>query len=104
MKSCITCSMPFEGNHANDIGLETSEGPICVHDVEEGKMKGPTEIFEGGVQWYMGAVTNGVRDLAERLCRKNMNSLPYWQQHPDPVLEGPQATEVEHAAAMANIK
>ena len=36
MKSCITCGMPFEGNHANDIGVEIAEGPVCKFDSMDG--------------------------------------------------------------------
>ena len=103
MQSCVTCGMPFEGNHANDIGLETAEGPVCIHDVHDGKVKTVQEIFEGGVAWSMGAVTNGVRDPAERLCRRNMQSLPYWQKRPDPIMQGESVTEEEYQAAFAKL-
>lgn len=103
MKTCITCGMPFEGNHANDIGLETSEGPVCKFDSQEGKIKEPKEIFEGGVEFFMGAAASGDRALAERLTRKNMKSLSHWQQHPFAELEGEEATDEEFATAMAKL-
>ena len=95
--------MPFEGDHANDIGLETAEESVCIHDVQDGQIKSPEEIFEGGVQFFMSAVVPGDRDLAERITRKNMKSLPYWQSHPFASLEGPEATDQEFTEAMAKL-
>ncbi len=95
--------MPFEGNHANDIGLETPEGPVCKFDSADGAIKSPEQIFEGGVQFFMHATTEGDRVLAERLTRKNMNNLPHWQQHPFDQLEGEQATEAEYQDAMGKL-
>lgn len=95
--------MPFEGNHTNDIGLETAEGPVCVFDVKDGAIKSAEDIFEGGIQFFLGEVAEGNRELAERLTRKNMNALPHWQQHPFAELEGPQATDEEFGAAMAKL-
>lgn len=103
MKTCITCGMPFEGSHANDIALETADGPVCIHDAKDGQIKPAEEIFEGGVQFFMSEVAAGDRDLAERLTRKNMNSLPYWKNHPFAGLEGLQATEEEFGEAMAKL-
>ena len=102
-KSCITCGMPLEGNHAGDVGLETADGPVCKFDVKDGVVKSAKEIFEGGVEWFAGAVAGGDRALAARLTRKNMNNLPYWKAHHDAVLEGDQATDAEYGAAMAKL-
>lgn len=95
--------MPFEGNHINDIALETQDGPVCVFDVQDGQIKSADEIFEGGVQFFMGAATDGDRDLAERVTRKNMKSLAYWQAHPFAGLDGAEATDAEFGAAMAKM-
>lgn len=103
MKTCITCGMPFEGEHANDIGLETADGSICKFDVEEGKMKSPEMIFEGGVEFFADAVADGDRGLAARLTRKNMNALPYWQARPFSELEGAIASDEEFGAAMEKL-
>ena len=103
MKSCITCGMPLEGNHAGDVGMETADGLVCIHDIKEGVIKAPEEIFEGGVQFFLMAVTSGDRDLAERLTRKNMNALPYWQVRPFDLLNGPQASDEEFGAAMMKL-
>ena len=103
MSSCITCGMPFEGNHANDIGLETPEGPVCKFDSENGKVKSGAEVFKGGVEFFAEAAADGDRALAERLTRKNMKGLPYWQARPFAELEGPEATDEEFSAAMAKL-
>jgi hypothetical protein len=96
--------MPFVGDHANDIGLETADGPVCKFDVAEGKMKSPEEIFEGGVQYFTKSVADGDRDLAERITRKNMKSLSYWQAHPFEMLNGEEATDEEFGTAMTKLQ
>ncbi len=93
--------MPLEGEHEKDYGGETADGPVCVHDLDEGKIKSGREIFEGGVQFFLGL--GGERALAERLTRKNMKSLAYWQKHPFAELEGPLATDDEFVVAMSKM-
>jgi hypothetical protein len=95
--------MPLEGAHANDIGLETAEGLVCKYDVKEGALKDPSEIFEGGVAFFLTAAADGDRALAERLTRKNMKALPHWQANPFDLLSGPEATEAEFEAAMVKL-
>lgn len=102
MRSCITCSMPLEGVHASNVGLELPEGPVCKFDSENGQIKSYEAIFEGGVHFF-GQYTDGDRALAERLTRTNMNSLPYWQNHHFPELDGEQATPEEFQSAMARM-
>ena len=101
MKTCITCGMPLEGEHEKDFGMETADGPVCINDAENGKIKNGQEIFEGGVQFFL--TLGGDRALAERLTRKNMQALPYWQKHPFAELSGIAATEEEFGAAMAKL-
>jgi len=103
MKTCITCGMPFEGDHANDIGLETSEGPVCKFDSADGKIKPAEEIFQGGVEFFASSAADGDRELAARLTRTNMKNLAHWQQNPFALLDGPTATEEEFGAAMAKL-
>lgn len=95
--------MSFTGEHENEIGMETSYGPVCVHDSEDGEIKDPEDIFAGGVAYFVDNVTDGDFDLAERLTRRNMLSLEYWQENPFEELEGPVATEAEHKEAMAKL-
>jgi hypothetical protein len=96
--------MPFESDHANDIGLQTTDGPVCIFDTKGGAVKSGDEIFEGGIEFFAGGVAEGDRVLAERLTRKNMKSLPYWQAHPfERLMNGPEATDAEFGAAMAKL-
>ena len=95
--------MPFEGGHTNDIGLETVDGPVCIFDSTDGKIKSGEEIFKGGVEFFLDAVAEGDLDLAQRLTRKNMNRLPYWQTHLFDGLNGPQTTDEEFQTAMAKL-
>lgn len=94
--------MPFEGNHADDIGLNTADGPVCKYDSENGQIKTAEDIFEGGVMFFSQYADND-RALAERLTRRNMKSLPYWQAHPFALLDGEQATPHEFSACMAKV-
>lgn len=103
MKTCITCGMPFEGDHANDISLELPEGTVCKFDSENGKIKSGEQIFEGGVEFFAHEATDGDHELAARLTRRNMKSLPYWQTHPFAMLNGPEATDEEFQTAMAKL-
>ena len=95
--------MPFEGNHANDIALETVDGPVCVYDVKDGAIKSAHEIFMGGVEFFASHLEGGDHELAARLTRKNMKTLPYWQAHPFAELAGPQATDEEFQAVMMKL-
>jgi hypothetical protein len=103
MKVCITCGMPFTGNHVNDIGLELPEGPVCKFDSADGKVKSGSEIFDGGVAFFKDEAADEDQELAERITRKNMKAKPYWKAHPFPELDGPEATEEEFQIAMSRI-
>jgi hypothetical protein len=103
MKTCITCGMPLEGNHANDLGLETPDGPVCKYDEKDGQIKRPEDIFASGVAFFLTACAGGDHALAERLTRKNMKSLPYWQAHPFALLDGQESTDEEFQSAMAKL-
>lgn len=95
--------MPLEGAHANDIGLETSEGPVCKFDIADGQIKSGKDIFAGGVAYFLTAAADNDQALAERLTRTNMNYLAHWQANPFPELEGDQATPEEFTAAMSKM-
>jgi len=103
MKTCITCGMPLEGEYAKDFAFDTADGPICIHDSADGKIRSGQEILEGGVQFFLSAAAKADRGLAERLTRKNMRSLPYWQKHPFPELGGEAASDEEFREAMAKL-
>lgn len=102
MKTCMTCGMPLDGAHEKDIGMETPEGPVCVYDMKDGSIKDAADIFEGGVQFFL-SVSDGDRDLAERITRKNMKSLEHWKKNPFSLLDGAEATDAEFGAAMAKL-
>jgi len=95
--------MPLVGEHEKDFGFESPDGPVCAFDSENGVIKSGSMIFEGGVHFSPGAATDGDRDLATRLTRKNMQALPYWQKHPFEELNGEQASDEEFATAMAKL-
>lgn len=92
--------MPLEAAHAEDIGLELAEGLVCKFDSANGEVKSADEIFEGGVHFFTEAA-GGDRELGERLTRRNMKALPYWQTRPFERLAGEEATDEEFGAAMA---
>jgi len=102
MESCIACSMPL--SNSSDVGARVDEGAVCIHcATADGKMKSCEEIFEGGVQFFMGAVPGTERALAERLTRKNMNMLAYWQKNKGACLNGEEASEQEFEDAMSKL-
>lgn len=86
----------------NDIGFESPFGPVCRFDSENGVMKPPEVIFQGGVEFFSGVV-GGDRALAERLTRRNMKTLPYWHTHHFGLLDGATASDEEYRAAMAGL-
>jgi hypothetical protein len=95
--------MPLEGDHAGDLGFMSADGPVCKFDSVDGQIKSGEEIFEGGVVFFKDAAAGGDRALAERLTRKNMKALPYWQAHPFSLLDGEEASDEEFGAAMAKL-
>jgi hypothetical protein len=102
MKTCIACSMPL--NDPKEIGAELPEGSVCIHCVApDGKVKSCEEVFEGGVQFFLSALPNTNRALAEKLVRKNMNQLPYWQDKKEACLQGGEATDEEFARALSQL-
>ncbi|KKR03766.1 MAG: hypothetical protein UT30_C0019G0002 [Candidatus Uhrbacteria bacterium GW2011_GWF2_39_13] len=103
MTSCITCGMPFEGEHKDMVGLQSLYGPVCTFCSVGDKIKTGDEIFEGGVQFFLSTVAGGDLELAQRLVRKNMKSLPYWQEHSFEGLSGPEATDEEFQIAMMKL-
>ena len=86
-----------------DCALGDLNADLCVHCcTPEGKIKSCEEIFEGGVQFFIAA-TGSTREEAEKLCRKNMKALPYWNDKKCKCFEGPEATDAEFQAAMAKL-
>ena len=102
MKTCMACSMPLE--KVEDTGIENESGIFCKYCVsDDGSVKSCQKIFFGGVQFFMGAVPGTERALAERLTRKNMKALPYWQIHEHECLNGSEASAEEYDEAMSKL-
>ncbi|HWQ60442.1 MAG: AraC family transcriptional regulator [Candidatus Moranbacteria bacterium] len=100
-KICNACGMPLEKKE--DFAGGNEEMDYCLHCADEsGSVHSCEEIFEGGVQFFMGA-TGADRALAERVTRKNMKGLPYWQGKTCTILEGEEATDAEFAEALAKL-
>lgn len=93
----------MEGAHAGDFGFMSPDGPVCKFDSVDGQIKPAGEIYEGGVLFFLGSVAGGDRSLAERLTRKNMSALPYWQARHFSELDGDMATDEEFGAAMRKL-
>ena len=91
--------MPLIQREDFALGDETSR--FCVHCTDaEGRVRSCEEIFEGGVQFFMGEI--GIdRTKAERVTRKNMLQLPYWRGNDSPVLQGETATDEEFAEVLS---
>ena len=103
MKFCAACSMPLDSD--NVIGLETSNESFCIHCVNENKeVKSCGEIFEGGVQFFMSVDSSMTRDFAEKIVKKNMRNLPYWQEKEYPCLSGEIATDEEFSSVLAKLQ
>lgn len=68
----------------------------------DGNVKSCDEIFEGGVQFFMTQV-DGDREMAERVTRKNMSALPYWQDKECECLKGEVASDEEFAEILAKL-
>jgi len=95
---CEPCGMPMTKKEDFALGDETSE--FCLYCVnEDGSVKLCQEVFEGGVQFFMGAI-GGDREMAEKVTRKNMNMQSYWQGRDEPLLRGVEASDEEFAQAM----
>ena len=101
MKNCITCGIPLEKKE--DFALGDENAKFCAYCVNpDGSVKPGEEIFNGGVQFFL-SVLGGDKSFAEKITRKNMSQLPYWQEHSFESLHGDMATDEEFQAAMARL-
>jgi len=90
----MACSMPLEDQSL--VAGENDYGKYCIYCAnEEGDLKNGKEIFQAGVEFFMSAIPDANQELAERLVRKNMKSLKYWQKNPIDELNGAEATDSE---------
>jgi len=93
--------MPLEKREDFALGDENSE--FCAYCTDAaGRLKSGEEIFAGGVEFFMNSLAAD-RALAERVTRKNMSRLPYWQAHACESLNGDLATDEEFQAAMGKL-
>lgn len=82
-------------------GDESSQ--FCAYCVDDnGELRSCEEIFEGGAGYFTEAL-GGDRALAERVMRRNMKQLPYWQDKDCAVLEGDVASDEEFQAALGKL-
>ena len=100
-KFCQACGMPLEKKEDFAGGDENSN--FCVYCVNpDGSVKSGEEIFKGGVQFFLNAL-GGEESFAEKITRKNMSRLPYWQEHVFESLKGDMATDEEFRVAMGKL-
>ncbi len=100
-KFCQACGMPLEKKEDFAGGNENADFCLyCVND--DGSVKTGEEIFEGGVQFFMSQISND-RPMAEKITRKNMSQLPYWQDKDCQVLQGEIATDEEFAEILKRL-
>lgn len=101
MKHCATCGMPLEKKE--DFALSDENSEFCAYCVNpDGSIKSGEEIFKGGVQFFLDTF-GGERSFAEKITRKNMSRLPYWQEHTFTSLQGDMATDEEFQTAMSKL-
>lgn len=100
-KFCQACGMPLTKKEDFAGGDENSN--FCLFCTkEDGSVKSCEEVFEGGVQFFMGQI-GGDREMAEKITRKNMNMQPYWAGKDCEILKGAAATDEEFAEAMKKL-
>jgi hypothetical protein len=101
MKYCAACSMPLTKPEDFAQGDESSD--FCLYCVnQDGTVRTCEEIFEGGVNFFLKTLGDD-RAMAEKICRKNMQNLPYWQGKDCACLQGEAATDEEFSAAMQKL-
>ncbi|MDD3285549.1 MAG: zinc ribbon domain-containing protein [Patescibacteria group bacterium] len=101
MQTCAACGMPLLKKEDFALGDENSN--FCLHCANpDGSLKTCEEIFQGGVEFFLESL-GGSREMAEKITRKNMLSLPAWQGKDCEVLKGELASDEEFAAAMSKL-
>jgi hypothetical protein len=102
METCIACGMPLVNKE--DFGTNTSDGSVCIHcSNEDGSIKSCETIFEGGVQFFLSSIPDMDRSFAERIVRKNMNRLVYWEKNKTGCLEGEEASDEEFQMVLSKL-
>lgn len=97
-RSCHACGMPLTKKEDFAMGDENSDFCVyCTHP--DGTPKSCEEVFEGGVQYFMSTL-GGDRGLAEKVTRKNMQSLSYWKDKSCSCLTGDVVSDEEFSKLM----
>jgi hypothetical protein len=100
-KYCEACGMPM--TKKEDYAGGDGNSQFCLYCVNtDGNVKTCEEIFEGGVQFFMGQI-GGDRQMAEKVTRKNMNMQSYWQDKDCVILKGEMATDAEFSEALKKL-
>ncbi len=103
MKTCIACGMPM--NLEEDFGNEDQSCESCINCTNpDGTVRSCEEIFEGGVDFFMNEIVGTSQELAEKLTRKNMKQLSYWNDNDCECLKGEEATDEEFQKALENFE
>jgi hypothetical protein len=101
MKQCHACGMPL--TKAEDFCRGDESSNFCCYCTnEDGSVKSCEEVFAGGAAYFM-SVTDVDQETAEKITRKNMNGLPYWQNEDHSCLRGAMASDEEFAAFMQRL-
>lgn len=86
-----------------DFAGGNTSSDFCAYCADsDGKVKSCDEIFNGGVEFFVSQI-GGDRAIAERVTRKNMCQLPYWQDKECECLKGEIASDEEFAAIMTKL-
>ncbi len=100
---CIMCWMPLDNKE--DIWTEIKQWPVCFFCINEDKtVKTCEEIFEWWVDFFEESVPWADRELAEKIVRRNMCNLCFWDWHESECLIWEQATDEEFQEAIASLQ
>lgn len=100
MKFCAACSMPVEDN--NLIGLSANGNDFCIYCVDDNKeVKSCEDVFNGGVQYFVNDLRLSAEE-AEKLTRKTMSMLPYWQDNTAECLKGEMLSDDDYQKFFKN--
>lgn len=103
MNYCAACSMPLENNSL--VGLVQGDQSFCIHCVDsDHRLKSCEEIFAGGVEFFLTLDPTFERKFVEKIVRKNMLHLPYWQNNPAACLQGDIASDEEFSAVLSRLQ
>lgn len=87
-----------------DFALGDENSKFCLYCTNlDGSVKSCEEIFEGGVQFFMGKL-DGNREMAEKATRKNMNMQSYWKDKDCAVLKGETMSDEEFSELVKKLQ